>query len=707
CLGVEGARGFEMPDRKLGSGALFAATVFLSAWLVFQVQPLLAKYVLPWFGGTPAVWTACMLFFQSGLFFGYAYALLIVQRVPARWQAVLHLVLLAAALGTLPITPDAGWKRNAEGDPVWRILQLLTVAVGLPYLLLSATGPLLQAWHARVRPHVSPYPLYALSNLGSLLGLISYPFWFDPAFAADQQTRIWSGGFLIFAAGCAICGAVVWRTPAVPPVAPGIGPPSRVEARPPWPRIALWFYLAMVPSVMLLAATNLVCTDVAVVPFLWVLPLTLYLLSFILCFQSLRWCHRGLWWIAWAIVTVAAIRVLARGIGVVTSDPVAVQILVFFALLFCCAMLCHGELARTKPDPAHLTTFYLTLAAGGAAGGVFVGLIAPRVLVINAEVSIAMVACTAVILMVLYSDPSGRLRQGRPRWVWGCLLLALAALTATQVVQFQRTLAGVQEVHRNFFGVLQVKLKPAAVATSGLVCQLIHGRTMHGLQFINADKRRCPTSYYGEQSAIGLLLQADPSAPPRRIGVVGLGVGTLAAYARPGDEFRFYEINPAVIDLAQRFFDYLPACRGSVEIVEGDARILLEQEPAQAFDVLVLDAFSSDSIPVHLLTREAFAGYLRHLKQDGVLAVHISNVHVDLSPVVAGQATHFQLAMAGFESSANEDTETRFAIWMLLSRNARALEIEAVQRAKLPRPDRELAWTDQRNSVFQTLRAWR
>ena len=206
-----------MPDRKLGSGALFAATVFLSAWLVFQVQPLLAKYILPWFGGTPAVWTACMLFFQCGLFVGYAYALLVVQRIPARWQAVLHVALLVAALGTLPITPDAGWKLSKPGNHVWLILQLLSVSVGLPYLLLSATGPLLQAWHARVRPHVSPYPLYALSNLGSLLGLISYPFWFDPAFAADQQTRIWSGGFLVFAAGCAICGAVVWRTPAAPP----------------------------------------------------------------------------------------------------------------------------------------------------------------------------------------------------------------------------------------------------------------------------------------------------------------------------------------------------------------------------------------------------------------------------------------------------------------------------------------------------------
>jgi len=694
-----------MAGGKRGTAVLFAATVFLNAWLVFQVQPLIAKYVLPWFGGTPAVWTACLLFFQSGLFLGYAYALLIVQRVPARWQAALHLALLAAALGTLPITPDAGWKLNAGGDPVWRIVQLLAVSVGLPYLLLSATGPLLQAWHARIRPDVSPYPLYALSNLGSLLGLLSYPFWFDPAFAADQQTRIWSWGFWAFAGGCGACGVIVWRTPAagLDPAADGTAPAC--SPAPTWPRIGLWFTLAMAPSAMLLATTNLVCTDVAVVPFLWVLPLVLYLLSFILCFHRLRWCARGVWWVAWPLAALAAVRVSFRSMGVVTSDPVLVQIAVFFGLLFCCAMICHGELARTKPDPAQLTTFYLTLAAGGAAGGIFVGLIAPQLFVINLEVAIATVACTVLILIVAYHDGSGPLRRGRPRWVWAGMLLATAGLIAAHVILFRDTLAGVQEVHRNFFGVLQVKLKPASVAGNGLVCQLIHGRTMHGLQFVEPRYRLVPTSYYGEQSGIGRLFRSRASDRPWRVGVVGLGVGTLAAYARPGDAFRFYEINPAVLDVAGRFFDYLPGCRGEVEVVEGDARMLLEQEPPQAFDVLVLDAFSSDSIPVHLLTREAFDVYLRHLQPDGVLAVHISNVHVDLSPVIAGQAAHFGLALAGFESSADAATETRQAIWMLLAPRTQSLAIDAIQRGKLPPPKRELAWTDQRNSVFEVLRA--
>ncbi len=377
---------------------------------MFQVQPLIAKYVLPWFGGTPAVWTVCLLFFQVGLFFGYAYAMLTTRHVPARWQAAVHIALLVAALALLPITPDARWKPDAGSDPTWRILQLLVVSLGLPYCLLSATGPLLQAWFARVRPHVSPYPLYALSNLGSLLGLISYPFLVEPALDADQQTRMWSWCFLAFALGCSGCGAIVWRV-AVPtrtdPSAEEVAGVTTSEvARPTGGQLTLWFCLAMVPSVMLLAATNLVCTDVAVVPFLWVLPLMLYLLSFILCFQDVRWCPRGFWSIAWAVAVVAAVRVLYRGIGVVTSDPVAVQILVLFALLFCCAMLCHGELARSKPDPAHLTAFYLTLAAGGAAGGILVGLVAPHVFPVNVEVSIAMVVCTVLILFVFFA-PSG------------------------------------------------------------------------------------------------------------------------------------------------------------------------------------------------------------------------------------------------------------------------------------------------------------
>jgi len=702
-----------MARRPSASVVLFAATVFLSAGLVFQLQPLIAKYVLPWFGGTPAVWTVCLLFFQVGLFFGYAYAMLTTQCLSAGWQAAVHAGLLVAALAVLPITPDARWKPEAGGDPTWRILQLLVVSVGLPYFLLSATGPLLQAWFALVRPQLSPYPLYALSNLGSLLGLISYPFLVEPAFGADQQTRVWSWCFLAFVVGCSACGAVVWRARAeirsrraAQAAGGAAGGAALGAARPRGGQLAFWFCLAMVPSVLLLASTNLVCTDVAVVPFLWVLPLILYLLSFIFCFHDLRWCPRGFWAIAWAVTVAATVHLLHRGIGVGSSHSIPVQVAVLFGLLFCCAMLCHGELARSKPDPAHLTTFYLTIAAGGAAGGIFVGLVAPRVFPVNIEVSIAMLACTLLVLIAFFQDPASRLRRGRPRWAWSCLLLAVTALAAAQAGLFQSSLVGVQEVHRNFFGVLQVRIEPAAAPENGFVCQLIHGRTMHGMQLTDADKRSWPTAYYGPQSGIGLLLGADRPAHPRRVGVVGLGVGTLAAYAQPGDHFCFYEINPDVIELARRFFEYLSQCQGTTDVIEGDARIVLEQQSPQSFDVLVLDAFSSDSIPVHLLTQEAFSVYLRQLKQDGVLAVHISNVHLDLGPVVAAHCDHFGLAVACVESLTDDRRQTRRAVWMLLSRNERTLETEAIRRVKSPLPKHRLVWTDQRNSVFQALRVW-
>ena len=339
-----------MENSNASQRLAFICTIFLSAFLLFQVQPMLGKYVLPWFGGSPMVWTVCMLFFQVVLFFGYTYAHLVARLKRPGVQASLHIFLLVAALFYLPITPGQQWRPSDASDPTGRILLLLFASIGLPYLLLSATGPLLQAWYVRVDQQRSPYPLYALSNLGSLLALLSYPFLFDPSFGADQQTVIWSCLFALFAASCAWCGFRVWRHGASPGVQAAMpcGKTARPE-QPPWSDMLLWFVLAMVPSVMLLATTNQVCTDLAVVPFLWVLPLTLYLLSFILCFHSLRWCSRLVWIVAWGLILAVTVPIMYRGLGVVTSVPIGLQIAAYVALLFCCAMLCHGELVRIKP----------------------------------------------------------------------------------------------------------------------------------------------------------------------------------------------------------------------------------------------------------------------------------------------------------------------------------------------------------------------
>jgi spermidine synthase len=366
-------------------------------------------------------------------------------------------------------------------------------------------------------------------------------------------------------------------------------------------------------------------------------------------------------------------------------------------------MLCHGELVRLKPHPAYLTSFYLTLAAGGAAGGLFVGVVAPLVFPTYVELPLGLVGCTVLILVVFYRDCSWALSGGRPRWAWGCLLFGLVALVCFQADLFVRSLSGVQEIHRNFYGVTRVKMEPVMWAEKEFVFKLIHGRTMHGEQFASEKRRLLPTAYYGEKSGVGLILRSHRRGEGKRVGVVGLGIGTLAAYGEPGDTYRFYEINPDMIDLAKRFFAYLDTCQADWEIVEGDARMSLEEEPSQRFDVLVLDAFSSDAVPIHLLTHEAFKLYLRHLKPDGVLAVHASNVHLDLRRVTAGHAESFDLEVASVLSPAETKQGTTKAVWELLSRAPASLQLEAIQQAKLRRERQSVFWTDKRNSLFQVL----
>jgi len=694
-----------MQYRTTSHAAVFAVTVFLSAFLLFQVQPLIGKYILPWFGGSPTVWTVCMLFFQTLLFGGYAYAHLTTHFVSLKPQMILHVGLLVAAVCLLPITPGEDWKPTDGGDPTWRIVVLLGACIGMPYFILSSTGPLLQAWFSRAYPDRSPYRLYALSNLGSLIALISYPFLFDPRFGADRQTVIWS---FVFGGFAFCCGTCVWQTWRIG--AGGDSDPQRAagdldtdKTRPAWSDGALWFALAMVPSMMLLATTNQICTDLAVVPFLWVLPLTLYLFSFILCFHSRRWCPRTWWSIAWAVLLAITVPVMFKGRGATTAVSVPAQITVYSSLLFCCAMVCHGELVRLKPHPAYLTSFYLTLAAGGAAGGVFVGIVAPLVFPTYVELSLAMVGCTALMLVVFYHDRSWVLHGGRPRWVWLSLLCATLALAGALTFLFYHSIVGVEAVHRNFYGVTRVKLEPVDPASNDYVYQLLHGRTLHGQQFTREDKRMLPTSYYSERSGVGLLLRNHRRGQSKRVGVVGLGVGTLAVYAEKGDYFRFYEINPAVIHLANSFFEYLSQCRSELDVIPGDGRISLENEPPQGFDVLVLDAFSSDAIPIHLLTQEAFDVYLQHLKPDGVLAVHVSNIHVDLRPVVAAHAAHFGLVMVTTKAPADEQQGASRAIWTLLSHQAATLQVEAIQKTTVEPERRMILWTDKRNSLFEAL----
>ncbi len=692
---------------------LFPITIGLSAFLLFQVQFILAKLILPWFGGASSVWTTCMLFFQTALLLGYGYAHWLSETSLPKRQRNLHVAALGLAVLVLlcrlalwpsPITPSDSWKPPAAGSPIPQILLLLLVSVGLPYIALAATGPLLQSWYARIRPGEPPYRLYALSNIGSLAGLLTYPVLVEPALSVTTQGRVWAIGFGLFASGCAAAAGSFASSP-VPnagALTPAVEPPPPASVR------RLWFGLSAVPSILLLATTNQMCQEVAVIPFLWVLPLSLYLVSLIVCFEYERLYKRALWTGALFLAAAGATVVLFLGISV----DIRIQIGVYAVCLFVYCMVCHGELVRLKPGPAHLTSFYLTVAAGGAAGGLFTGLVAPALFPSFWELPLALFLGWRLLATLLVRDPNAWIRTGR----WARLkrsglslwLLALGGALAFQAWE------GIQDsvyVRRNFFGVLRI-LRDQRSKLGGAILKLRHGRITHGMQYQEARLRRLPTTYYGEESGVGLALARHPrrlGGAPLRVGVVGLGTGTLAAYCQPGDVFRFYEINPKVIELsveASSIFTYLRDAPGDTRVVLGDARLSMERQEPQDFDVLALDAFSSDSIPVHLLTREAFALYLRHLrKPDGIIAVHISNRYLNLKPVVQRLAEVFGLAGLTI-SSKKADERVWSSDWILVSSRAGTFLDKSFQDAGRPLdggPRRPL-WTDNYSNLWQVLK---
>ncbi len=784
---------------------LYAVTIFLGAFLLFEVQPIVAKHVLPWFGGVPAVWTTCMLFFQAVLLGGYAYAHGMVAGWKPRRQRALHSILLASSILLLallgmrwgsPILPGAAWKPRAGASPIPWILALLAVSVGLPYFLLATTSPLLQAWVARTLPASNVYRLYALSNAGSLLALISYPFLIEPALTLRGQAALWTAAYVLFAACAFLCArrAALLSAPlrshpersggSVPavlsnpgPEIPNINSSARSFTIPNSQFSTLfWFSLSVCGSILLLATTNQLCQEVASIPFLWLLPLCLYLLSFILCFEFDRFYSRAVFGPLFAASVGWAALVLFRGFSI----PIRLQIVAYSLALFTGCVVCHGELARSRPEPSRLTVFYLMIAAGGAAGGVLVGVVAPLVFHGFWEIHIALFLSGLLALVALVRDDESWLQRGRP-WPAAPVLLAAGALAysvrnehllALVVNRFHRVAAsgsgraalvaaalalaaalwllrpvfavrgrpwfaggclvgslgllayvlaadvrGFQQaaisISRNFYGVLTVEVYDQDVPDL-YRWELRHGHIAHGFQFQTPEKRDMPTTYYGEGSGIGLALLHHPrrAAGPLRVGVIGLGVGTLAAYGRPGDTMRFYDINPEVVRLsgpAGELFSYVRDCRAKVDVVLGDARLSLERELArgapQNFDVLAVDAFTSDSIPVHLLTREALDVYLAHLATQGILALHISNRSLDLVPVVRGLAESRRLAVCLIDT--NKANETIWgSTWLLLARDPHALDSDEIQLASKPFPAHSSIrlWTDDYSNLFQVLK---
>ena len=743
-----------------------AATIFVSAFLLFQVQPVISKKILPWFGGSPAVWTTCVLFFQMLLLGGYSYAHLLIRGVRPARQGLLHACLLLVAVAMLPIVPSDWWKPADGAYPAMRILLLLAATVGVPYFLLSSTGPLIQAWFHMAYPGRSPYRLYALSNVGSLLALLSYPFWFEIAFPVDTQGQLWSLGFVLFAVLAGGWGLVMWKrgaefaedaathdqesaaADATGSAATFGGVPSEPNFHEPPAagRRLSWVLLAALASMSLLAITNHLCQDIAVVPFMWVAPLSLYLIPFIICFDKERWYSRRFFGIA-GIVSIIVLATLLRIDDVDSffrdrlhspyglSQPfnyllekagsdfrlqdfgehVIISSATFLTVLFLICMLCHGELVKSKPQPKWLTGFYLMISLGGALGGLFVALICPYVFPLSYELPLSILCGFLVAWMAIFNDGRDGWLQQRPitQWSLAAALLGSMMLVASAVID--KPGDNVLALARNFYGTLAVKTY-GDEGTDSAGRGLYHGRILHGFQYSDPLRENEPTTYYISTSGAGIAVEQFPRETGRglRVAVIGLGAGTMAAHGQTGDVYRFYDIDPKVIRLSDEFFTFRKNSLAETEVVLGDARIQMEREDDQDYDVIVVDAFSGDAIPAHLLTAEAFKIYERHLRKGadgepiGVLAIHVSNRYLDLEPVVASLANKFNYTAVEVHADEGPDSGDTASDWILLTRNKRFLANPVVQThgepLRLDKDQKELLWTDQKSSLFEILR---
>jgi hypothetical protein len=694
----------------------YILSVFISAFLLFQIQPMIAKYILPWFGGTPAVWSTVQLFFQVFLTGGYAYAYFLIGRVRPTRQWKTHIILIVASLiqivllGILwpsPITPALSLRPLNVGYPIFYIFLLLLISVGLPYFVLASNGPIMQAWFSRMFPGKSPYRLYALSNFGSFLGLVSFPFIVEPAMVLREQGWLWAIFFVLFVLLVGFIAFISSRTNEVAVPSKGssevldVNPPSRSTK-------SLWLILSAIASLMLLAVTSQITQEVAVIPFLWVIPLTVYLLSFVLAFSGERWYSRPVYSILMLLATIGFVWTLLS-----KTNNLILEVSIYSGLLFVICMVCHGELYRLRPHPSYLTNFYLLVSIGGALGGIFVNFISPVLFKGYLEFYLGLALVWVMLAVLTFIRPTVGLP---PRNKFAIDVMIGSA--AISVVLFSSFLiaafySGYLLTERNFYGVIRVAKINEDTPEFSAYTQM-HGITMHGFQFISPEKREMPTTYFGDHSGIKVAILNHPKyRKGLRVGVLGLGAGTLAAYGQPGDVYRFYEINPLVVDLAEGkggYFSFLRDSNADVSIVLGDARISLENElvsgSPQNFDLLVLDTFSGDAIPVHLVTEEAFALYLQHLAPDGILAAHITNRYLDLKPVLWQLAKHLNLSMVVIDNRINSKTEFS-SRWILLSKDPSILQNPAILERAQSLDGYETSirlWTDDYSNLFQILK---
>jgi protein-L-isoaspartate O-methyltransferase len=694
-----------MPGERSSNFAWYAAlTVLLGAVLLFLVQPIISKMILPWYGGSPAVWTTCMLCFQSLLLAGYAYAHLLVRTFSLGWQMRVHGVVTLIAALTLPITPSpVVWEPRPEAEPISSILLLLLMNIGLPFFALAATGPLVQSWFGSVYPGRPPYRLYALSNVGSLAALWLFPLWMEPNLPSGRQDFIWSGCFGAYLVMVFLLSLAYERMPV--DLEEQLRP-SHQRDKPPLVRsdVALWLLLPALASALLVAITAHICQDVAVVPMLWILPLSLYLLSFIIVFDSPRWYLRGVWgWLT--ILSLVAVSI------VMLDDPIQerivslaawwglelhgfdltdytgradIETLIYLLALFGIAMLCHGETVRKKAEPGNLTVFYLAIAAGGVLGTALVAIVCPLVFDRFYELNLGLVLGFLVAGTVIVSATQNWFTK--PRRLYAAhaatAVLLSAGFALVVVAQYDNAASDDDVQVRNFYGIASVRTLHYQNSDKPYGRVLYNGQINHGFQFLDDERRYQPTSYYAEgsgvQVALRTLREANPGQP-LKVAVIGLGTGTMAAHGEAGDQFVFFEIDDKIRRIASEYFTYLADSKAQTQVIMGDARLSLTAlEQPQAYDLIVVDAFSGDAIPVHLLTLEAFELYRRHLKKDGILAVHTSNRHLALAPVTARLADQVGWDSVLIENSGGDSADEASSDWVLVTNNPRVLQDEEV-----------------------------
>lgn len=670
----------------------FQIPIVLSAFLLFLVQPIMAKQILPWFGGSAGVWTICVFFFQFVLLLGYVYAHALVRFVPPKAQAALHIALLALCVLSLPVVASDMWK-SGDADPSLRILLMLATTVGLPYFALSSTSPLLQAWFARTM--AAPYKLFALSNAASLAGLLAYPFVIEPFLRLEPQAWAWSMGFVIFAGACAwvtlLCALAAGQTKPEHAAAIAKSPAPAAARR------LRWIALSALGSLALISVTAFIAQNIASMPLIWVAPLAIYLITFIMAFGGRD--YSGWTVMAPALALALAMIVSYRSIEFVEEFRLSLPL--FMAGLFFVCLYCHGELAATKPAPVRLTEFYILVSLGGALGSLAGSMLAPMLLKGEFEMPLTLAAVAAMIAWQARAAAK-TLRAGAV-----AAALAIAFVAAWQIAD---QYAQARVLARNFYSSLRI-----ADLGEGTERRRVmeHGGVEHGSQYLAAERRGEPLAYYGESSGVGLSIERQrrlAEGGPIAAGFIGLGAGALAAYGEAGDAFRFYEINPQVIDLAQREFTYLADSRADVSVALGDARLVMANEKPQAFDLIVVDAFSGDAIPLHLLTREAAAIYRRHLKPGGALLFHISNRFVDLRPALARLAQeenlHARIVNDWPEETESGDTPLFDSDWVIMTADASwfadpALEYNA---EPLGQPMTGPVWTDDFHNILSAIR---